>query len=228
MVQNSTYNQVWRDRRSAPGSGIVFARTTHVGVENVFGSGASTALVPLPERFFMGGTNSLRGFALNQAGPRDLTTGFPLGGKAAFYNSFELRFPPPTLPLVDSNMSFVLFHDTGNVFQSGSEMLHSFSRWRQPDRADCNSSSSYLNCRFDYMSQALGTGVRYKTPIGPVRADVSYNLSPPSFPYFVCPSGTAGACVVPGPAPITAGTPAIFDHGALRHFNFSFSIGQSF
>ena len=229
LLQNSTYVPIWRDQRGASGHGIVFARTTHIGVENVFGKGASTALVPLPERFFMGGTNSLRGFALNQAGPRDLDTGFPLGGKASFYNSFEMRFPPPTLPWVGTNMSFVLFHDAGNVFQSGTEMLHSFSRWRQQQRSLCDDVSTYRNCHFDYMSQALGTGIRYKTPIGPVRADVSYNLSPPSFPYFVCPSSaSATGCVLPNTTPLASGTPAIFQHSALRHFNFSFSIGQSF
>jgi outer membrane protein assembly factor BamA len=226
LVQNSTYAPVWRDWRTAPGRSIVLARTTQIGVENIFGAGASTALVPLPERFFMGGSGLLRGYALNQAGPRDPTTGFPLGGKASFLNSLELRFPPPTLPVVGDNLSFVLFDDAGNVFQSATEMVHSFSRWRQQDRSNCIDVSTYKNCRFDYMSQAFGTGVRYKTPIGPVRGDVSYNLSPPSFPYFVqCTANSSlAACHVPN----ANGLPTLFEHANLRHFNFVFSIGQSF
>jgi hypothetical protein len=77
------------------------------------------------------------------------------------------------------------------------------------------------------MSQAFGMGVRYKTPIGPVRADISYNLSPPSFPYYVqCPStdssGKGWPCAALPPDAL------VFQHGTLRHFNFFFSIGQSF
>lgn len=217
VAQNSSYVQIWRDPRAAD-RGIVFARTTQIGTENVFGAGAQGLTIPLPERFFAGGTAFDRGFALNQAGPRDLTTGFPLGGNAIFLNSLEFRFPPPTLPWVGNNVGFVLFHDLGNVFQTGTEMLHSFSRWQQPDRPACSQEQEHEECRFDYMSQALGTGVRYRTPIGPIRADVSYNLNPPSFPYYVCPVGSN--CSAP--------SVLIFQHGTLRHFNFIFSIGQSF
>ena len=55
----------------------------------------ATALdsIPLPERFFGGGGTSHRGFPENQAGPRDTTTGFPLGGTALLFNQTELRFP---------------------------------------------------------------------------------------------------------------------------------------
>jgi outer membrane protein assembly factor BamA len=216
-AQNSNYAVIWRNPHVAD-RGIVLAHTTRIGTENVLGAGASGLTIPLPERFFAGGTSFDRGFALNQAGPRDLTTGFPLGGSAIFLNSFELRFPPPTLPLLGDNVAFVLFHDLGNVFQSGTDMIHSFSRWQQPNRLACGEASEYQTCRFDYMSQALGTGVRYKTPIGPIRGDVSYNLNPPSFPYFVCPVGAN--CSDPNVL--------IFQHGTLRHFNFIFSIGQSF
>jgi outer membrane protein assembly factor BamA len=229
VAQNSTYTPIWRNRREA-GQSIVFARTTRLGIENVLGGSVNTAAIPLPERFFSGGADSDRGFALNQAGPRDLTTGFPLGGGASFLNSFELRFPPPRLPWVGDNLSFVLFHDAGNVFNSGTEMLHSLTRWHQPNGSVCVNQSTYQQCRFDYMSQAPGGGIRYRTPIGPVRADVSYNLSPPSFPYFVqCPSknfpGEAPPC---SNLPPNAVPPNAFQYGTLRHLNFFFSIGQSF
>ena len=53
----------------------------------------SGEIVPLPERFFAGGGTSLRGFGLNQAGPRDPCTGFPIGGLALLAFNQELHFP---------------------------------------------------------------------------------------------------------------------------------------
>ena len=55
------------------------ARSLSLGVINRI----SAAEVPLPERFFAGGATSHRGFNENQAGPRDLLTGFPLGRQSA-------------------------------------------------------------------------------------------------------------------------------------------------
>jgi len=224
VAQNSTYTPIWRNRKEVGEHSIVFARTTRLGIENVLGASPNTAAIPLPERFFSGGADSDRGFALNQAGPRDLTTGFPVGGGASFFNSFELRFPPPMLPLVGANLSFVLFHDAGNVFNTGDEMLHSLTRWHQPNPAACVNQSTSQQCRFDYMTQAPGGGIRYRTPIGPVRADLSYNLSPPSFPYVVqCAPNTS-----PPQCPIPPGQTTLFQSGTLRHLNFFFSFGQSF
>ena len=37
-------------------------------------------------------------------------------------------------------------------------------------------------CDYNYISHAIGVGVRYKTPVGPVRFDFGYNLNPPAFP----------------------------------------------
>ena len=69
--------------------------------------------IPIAERFFGGGNLSHRGFPENQAGPRDDSTGFPLGGSAEFFNNTELRFP-----LLGENVTGVLFHDMGNVYSS--------------------------------------------------------------------------------------------------------------
>jgi outer membrane protein assembly factor BamA len=206
-AQNSTYAPL--------GWGIILARSTRIGVENPFGNNSGALAIPLAERFFSGGVISHRGFALNQAGPRDLVTGFPLGGNAIFVNSLELRFPPPMLPLVGDNVSFVLFSDSGNVFQNATSMGHSLFRWYQPNRNDCRSEQTSSKCRFDYMSTAVGTGLRYRTPIGPVRADVSYNLNPASFPYKVCVPASGQTNDLCG-----ANAAPIFQHGTLRHFNF--------
>jgi outer membrane protein insertion porin family len=198
LVQNSSYhkfNRTW-----------VFARATRIGVESSYGD---FEIVPLPERFFAGGGNSHRGFSINQAGPRDATTGSPLGGNAMFVNNLELRTPPVALPFVGDNISFAIFHDLGNVFSTGKEMLKSLTRFSQRDREQCSSVQA-LQCNLDYLSQAIGTGVRYNTPIGPVRLDLGYNLNPP---LFRLGDGTADN-------PYRTQT--------LKRFNFFFSIGQTF
>ena len=88
LAQNATY---YKFRRT-----WVFARSLRIGVETPYGS---LGYVPLPERYFVGGSNSHRGFSINQAGPRDLFSGYPLGGNAMFVNNLELRMPPVPLPL---------------------------------------------------------------------------------------------------------------------------------
>jgi outer membrane protein insertion porin family len=199
VVQNSSYYQFHKRR-------WVFARSTRIGVEEPF---ASTDFAPLPERFFAGGSTSHRGFGINQAGPRDLTSGFPLGGEALFLNNLELRSPPLPLPLVGNNLSAVLFHDMGNVFSTAGDMVNSIYKFSQPDRSLCLNPAAG-SCNFNYVSHAVGAGARYRTPIGPVSFDVGYNLNPPAFPISV-------------PTP-----PAVPSSQVLKHFNFFFNIGQTF
>jgi outer membrane protein assembly factor BamA len=252
LTQNSTYMPFRKKCSGGTCTSWVFARMTRVGVEEPFGSTKTvttpsditnslslTNTIPLPELFFGGGGNSHRGFALNQAGPRDLTTGFPIGGTAIFVNSFEVRTPPMDLPLVGNNLGFVFFHDYGNVFQSGQDMLSGLLRFKQPNRDLCRVQATSQQCDFNYASQAVGIGARYRTPIGPVRFDVSYNLNPPEFPFFVqCapiptdskgqPKRIHGLCGnVPGEVHFPAGT-QIFQHGTLTRINLFFSIGQTF
>jgi len=222
LVQNSTYYTIKKK--------YVFARSTRVGVEVPFantlvqspqqaavGIPPGFTVIPLPERFFSGGGNSLRAFGLNQAGPRDLNSGFPVGGSGLFINNFELRMPPLTLPLVQDNVSFAVFHDAGNVFDSGHDMVHSLIQWHQPNQDACKNQSTYLLCDFNYMAQAVGLGIRYKTPIGPVRLDIGYNLNPPAFPSFQTVTN-----------PITGKSSNVFTPQQLGHVNFFFSIGQTF
>lgn len=118
--------------------------------------------IPLPERFFAGGAVSHRGFPENQAGPRDNVTGFPLGGRTLLFNQTELRFP-----FLGNNIGGVIFHDAGNVYTNFQSI--SF-RVNQKNRQD-----------FDYMVHALGFGVRYRTPLGPVRVDFAYGVNSPAF-----------------------------------------------
>ncbi len=202
VAQNATYHP-FRSKK------WVFARNTRIGAAALFGT---TTLIPLPERFFAGGASSLRGFSINQAGPRDLHTGLPLGGEAVVINNLELRTPPVTLPFVENNVSFVFFHDAGNVFASASDMARSIFRWSQRNKHLCTVEATSSQCDFAFISHAIGGGIRYRTPIGPVRLDIGYNLNPPTYPFFqVQPDNTE-----------------VFRSKTLDRWHFSFSIGQTF
>ena len=162
-TSNSSYYELGR-------TGIVFARNTRYGQERAYGNPADE-LIPLPERLYAGGANSHRGFGINAAGPRDPQTGFPIGGAGVFVNSLELRLPPPTLPYFGTSLSFVPFHDMGNVFTNASDVWPSFLRFRQQNRAGCRnlapitaqnplsgpvtSTGQLGSCTFNYFSHAV-------------------------------------------------------------------------
>ena len=220
-LTNSSYYEVTKKK-------IVLARSTRFGYERAFGE-AKYEYIPLPERLYAGGAQSMRGFSINAAGPRDSLTGFPIGGAGAFVNSTEFRFPNPTLPYLGNALGFVLFHDMGNVFTKSSDIWPSFLRTRQPHSGTCkdlnpNDQEVVVNpttgatgtCNFNYFSHAIGTGLRYHTPIGPIRLDFSYNLNPPIYPVII----TYGTH--------SNGQPIEPYVGNAGHFNFFFSIGQAF
>lgn len=205
LGRSSSYHRITRD--------LTFARTLTVGWIHNLSPGPLTSTgtperdIPLPERFFSGGASSQRGFAENQAGPRDLTTGFPIGGRAVLINSFELRFP-----LLGENVGGVLFHDAGNVYSS----LNSISfRPTQRDIKD-----------FDYMVHAVGFGVRYRTPIGPIRLDLAYAPNSPRFNGFKGTRDELLTCTPTAAAQLSGvcrGVPQ-----RISRFQFHFSLGQAF
>jgi outer membrane protein assembly complex protein YaeT len=216
-VSNSSYYSFGKGR-------FVLARNTRYGQERAFGNGGDE-LIPLPERLYAGGATSLRGFGPNSAGPRDPDTGYPVGGAGALIESTEMRLPPPTLPWLGNAVSLVLFHDMGNVFTNASDAWISALRVRQPDRDTCtntalpsatpsNSTGLKGTCNFNYFSHTPGLGLRYHTPVGPIRLDFSYNLNPPIYPVIYNYS---------------LSSPASEPHvGEGNHFNFFFSLGQTF
>jgi outer membrane protein insertion porin family len=235
LTQDSTYYAFGPANRK-----FVFARSTTVGIEQAYRntrvlppgacqvSGLATScasnitVIPLPEVFFAGGGNSHRGFSLNQAGPRDPNSGFPVGGSAMYVNSEELRFPSVSLPYLGPGFAFAIFHDMGNVYTAGHDMLKGALRWHQPNPAQClhsgglpiSSCMTYFdNSGYDYTSHAMGIGLRYKTPIGPLRFDFGYNLNPTGYL-----QGTA----------FSSGQATNFETQRLRPFNVFFSIGQPF
>jgi outer membrane protein insertion porin family len=199
FFQNSSYHPFGRD--------FVFARAVRFGMENPLGKTTEgtppvcnssvpvdQTIIPLPERFFAGGAQSLRGFSLNQAGPRDPCTGFPVGGLALLVFNQELHFPM-RLPIIGNRLGGTIFYDGGNVYR---DVNHITLAWR---------SSSITN--LNYFSHTIGFGLRYPTPIGPVRVDFGYQLNPAQ--YQVVPTGTT--------------TPEFFH---VPHFGFSFNIGPVF
>lgn len=185
--RNSTYHRIGRD--------IVLARTLQFGwIHNL---GGTPEDIPLAERFFSGGASSNRAFPDNQAGPRDTKTGFPLGGNGMLFHSTELRFP-----LIGNNVGGVLFHDIGNVYADVADLT---LRYRQRNIQD-----------FNYAVNSFGFGIRYRTPIGPIRVD--FSLSPDS-PRFFGFSGTRDQ--------LLAGTGSKVNQ-RINVFQFHFSLGQTF
>ncbi len=187
--RNSSYYRLGHD--------LVLARSITVGWLANLSQDEADNPIPLPERIFSGGASSHRGFPDNQAGPRDLETGFPLGGRGLFMHNLELRFP-----LVGDNVGGVLFHDAGNVYSTMSAL--SF-RVRQRDKQD-----------FDYMVHSFGFGIRYSTPIGPIRLDLAFS---PNSPRFFGYDGTLEELI--------QGQDRRIDQRISR-FQFFFSIGQTF
>jgi len=119
---------------------------------STFRLGLGMGKMPIHERFFAGGSNSFRGAKFDELGPKDPVSGIPVGGKALILFNFEFNFP-----VVASlgNLSGVVFYDAGNVFYNRSDI------------------------DFGSLEHAVGLGVRYRTPLGPVRLELGWNLSDP-------------------------------------------------
>jgi outer membrane protein assembly factor BamA len=193
VAQNATYYPLTKN--------VVLARSTTFGVIARF---AGPIDFPLAERFFAGGSSSDRAFPDFQAGPRDTTTGFPVGGDAQLFNSVELRFP-----LIGDNIGGVLFNDVGNVYSSVDKVSFRFNQHGLQD--------------FDYGVQSLGFGIRYRTPIGPFRAD--FSLSPNSPRFFGC-KGTVNELLYCGVLNHIPAVPEVTQR--INVFQFHISLGQAF
>jgi outer membrane protein insertion porin family len=104
--------------------------------------------VPASERFFAGGDTTVRGFVLDRLGTDDTLNdkGFPIGGNGLAVVNLELRTP------YWKGLGGVGFLDAGNVFEHASEV-------------------SLTDLR-----PAAGFGLRYRSPVGPLRVDLGFNL----------------------------------------------------
>jgi len=144
------------------GHQTVLAESLRIGLAQPFAG----SFVPLSEEFFAGGGNSLRGFPLDGAGPQrpvevcsngatncGTFINVPSGGNELLLINSELRIPLP----IKKGLGIVAFYDGGNVFPNVG--FHDFT-------------SLYTN--------NVGFGLRYATPVGPVRIDLGHNLNPVS------------------------------------------------
>jgi len=143
-------------------TGIIWANSIRVGLEHAFNGSE----VPLSSAFFAGGGSTLRGFPLDGAGPQEVIPvcgipndpatcskiTVPRGGNELLILNTELRFP---LNIIKDGLGIVTFYDGGNVFPSIG--FHDFT-------------SLYSN--------SVGIGLRYATPVGPIRIDIGRNLNP--------------------------------------------------
>jgi outer membrane protein insertion porin family len=156
--------------RKLPGSRLVFAGGARLGLAMGFaqqvpvldddgdpvldenGSPMVETVKDLPasERFYAGGDTTVRGFTLDRLGDEETIDpdGFPKGGDAVVILNGELRFP------VTQTIGGVVFLDAGNVFARVSQL--DLGRIRG----------------------AAGFGVRYRSPIGPLRVDLGFKLDP--------------------------------------------------
>ena len=146
------------------GSEVGFAKTTFQGFlyrqlprDLVFAAGARLGLgrgfaevedLPASERFFAGGDTTVRGFALDRLGddPTIDENGFPIGGNALIVLNSELRVP------VIGALQVVGFLDAGNVFNRVS------------------------NIRLGRIRGSAGFGIRYRSPVGPIRVDLGFKM----------------------------------------------------
>lgn len=104
--------------------------------------------VPLYERYFLGGINSIRGFESRTIGPRDPITNDLIGGKSKLIINTEYMFP--VFP--KENIRGIVFFDMGNAYESAI----------QPGD----------------LRKGAGVGIRWFSPVGPIRIEWGYNLSP--------------------------------------------------
>jgi outer membrane protein insertion porin family len=144
-----------------PVHSLVFANSIRLGLAKPFAG----SFVPTSQLYFSGGGTSLRSFPIDEAGPQRIVpfcsglqnqTGcvnvtVPVGGRELLILNSEVRFPLRIMKALGG----VIFYDGGNVY-------------RAINLADT----------FNHYTNTVGFGLRYSTPIGPIRIDVGHNLNP--------------------------------------------------
>jgi outer membrane protein insertion porin family len=217
--------------------GTVFAGNASLGLANLFnprdrdGDGRISEVdltLPISERFFAGGSTTLRGFNFEEAGPRVaiipkgtfidqnqnvvILNPFtvPVGGNALAILNLEARIP------VTRSLQVVPFYDGGNVFRRIGDLLGRHDNTPLPP-GDVVATINAANLRAHW-ANTLGLGFRIQTPFGGALAiDYGYLLNPPEF-------------LVPqrGPTPDPDdfnGTPAIY---RLKRTQVHFRFTQTF
>jgi outer membrane protein insertion porin family len=150
FVKTSTYGFVYRRLPGIRAWTVVAGMRLGVarGFTQVLNDGAAVQDLPASERFFAGGDSTVRGFVLDRLGMPDTVNdqGFPAGGNGLAVVNVEMRTP------YWKGLGGVGFFDAGNVFRRASDI------------------------RVMDFRPAAGVGVRYRSPLGPLRFDVGFNL----------------------------------------------------
>lgn len=115
-------------------------------------------VLPIRERYFIGGATTVRGYSENSLGPTDETDEV-IGGDTALIANFEARVP------IWRELSAAVFLDVGGLFLA------------QCDGA-CEQANGVLNNAFDWNNfrKGVGPGLRYMTPVGPISLDYGFKL----------------------------------------------------
>jgi outer membrane protein assembly complex protein YaeT len=176
--------------------GTVLAGNLSVGLANLFSPrdrdgdgvlGEADLALPISERFFSGGSTTLRGFGYEEAGPRQAIFPegtfhdregnvvflnpftVPLGGNAMVVLNLEARVP------VTPDLQVVPFYDGGNVFRRISDIFGN-------SEPNPNSGPIEANNLRAHWTHTVGLGIRIKTPLGSSFAvDYGFLLNPPEF-----------------------------------------------
>ena len=212
-----------------------FAGNLTLGLANLFnpidrdGNGTIDEIdrtLPISERFFSGGSTTLRGFSFEEAGPRQVVIPegpfrdskknivflnpftVPVGGNALAIVNLEARVP------MTRSLQVVPFYDGGNVFRRIGDLFGKHNETPVPP-GDIIAAINAANLRAHW-TNTIGLGFRVQTPFGGALAvDYGWLLKPPEF-------------LIPqrGPSGITFdGTPAVF---RLHQGNLQFRITQTF
>jgi len=181
--------------------------------------GKPTRFVPPDQRFYAGGPNSVRGYALNELGPRVYVTdsievqgtdttyrnlrASPTGGNTVFTANLELRVATPIFP---ERVRLGLFVDVGQVWERG-DTLTSVSGVRVTP----------------------GLGLRFITPLGPVRLDATYNGYPQEpGPLYLLNTTNKSLTAVTDTAGNQVTLRPTLPRGFWRRVVVQFAVGQAF
>jgi outer membrane protein insertion porin family len=213
----------------------VFAGNMTLGLANVFNprdrdeNGSIDEIdltLPISERFFSGGSTTLRGFNFEEAGPREVVIPLgpfrdqernivflnpftiPVGGNALAVVNLEARVP------LTRSIQAVPFYDGGNVFRRVGDLFGKSDPTPVPP-GDILAEIRATNLKARW-TNTVGLGLRFQTPFGGALAvDYGFLLNPPEF--LIPQRGPGGV--------LFDGTPAIF---RLHRGNLHFRITQTF
>ncbi|MCU0238937.1 MAG: BamA/TamA family outer membrane protein [Pyrinomonadaceae bacterium] len=178
-----------------------FAGRAVLGLANTWGNRTRFATgvfqdlngsLPISERFFGGGSTTLRGFSFEEAGPRIVIQPqgnfFNSSGQQVFLNPFTVPFGGNALAItnlearvpINKDLQFVSFYDGGNIFRRVSDIFK---------KPTLTNSITEQNLRAKW-TNTFGVGLRIKTPIGGSLAiDYGWMTNPPT---FLIPQATGG------------------------------------